>query len=103
MRPESWLKIGIGEQQIADMVAIARVTGQAIELTAPEDDEVIALMLFVGAAATWFLGHGHFDARLDWRIYAAPGSVDPVGEQRREVQRRRGGRMFGEIGTAACR
>src|SRR3546814_13140722 len=33
MRPESWIKIGIGEQQIADMVAIARVTGQAIELT----------------------------------------------------------------------
>src|SRR3546814_20191188 len=48
MRPELRIEIGIGEQQIADMVAIARVTDQAIELTALEDDAVIALVLFVG-------------------------------------------------------
>src|SRR3546814_8358058 len=38
MRPESWIKIGIGEQQIADMVAIARVTRQEIDLTALDGD-----------------------------------------------------------------
>src|SRR3546814_16668292 len=67
MRPESWIKVGIGEQQIADMVAIARVTGQAIELTALEDDAVIALMLFVGEAATRILGPGPVDAKPEQR------------------------------------
>src|SRR3546814_5987546 len=90
MRPELRIEIGIGEQQIADMVAIARVTDQAIELTALEDDAVIALVLFVGEAAARILGHGHVDARLDRRVDVAPGAVELGSQERREGLRGRG-------------
>src|SRR3546814_16079750 len=51
MRPKSRIKIGISEQKTPDMVAVARLAGQAEELTALENDAVIALMLFMGEAA----------------------------------------------------
>src|SRR3546814_19561401 len=90
MRAELRIEIGIGEQQIADMVAIARVTDQAIELTALEDDAVIALVLFVGEAAARILGHGHVDARLDRRVDVARSEERRVGKAGVRTCRSRG-------------
>src|SRR3546814_11165406 len=89
MRPKSRIKIGISEQKTPDMVAVARLAGQAEELTALENDAVIALMLFMGEAAAGILGHGPVDARLDRPIVVAPRPLDLGREPRRDSRQLR--------------